>query len=72
MISAVKMSTVVESTQVLDCINSITLVFPYVTVQLSVPWGHISGKSWGNPAGTRVLAIHGLCFKFTSCIHQQL
>ncbi|XP_064405880.1 serine hydrolase-like protein isoform X2 [Halichondria panicea] len=30
-----------------------------VEIQLTVPWGHISGKSWGNPAGKHVLALHG-------------
>ena len=36
-----------------------TLIMVFLTVQLPVPWGHIAGKSWGDPAGRRVLAVHG-------------
>ena len=31
------------------------------TVSFPVPWGQISGKSWGNPDGRPVLALHGMC-----------
>ncbi len=37
----------------------LAIVVLLFAVQLSVPWGHISGKSWGDPTGTHVLAIHG-------------
>lgn len=28
-------------------------------VCLPVPWGHVSGKAWGDPANKPVLALHG-------------
>ena len=33
----------------------------WCTVSFPVPWGQISGKSWGNPDGRPVLALHGMC-----------
>jgi len=29
------------------------------TLLIPVPWGHISGKTYGNPNGQRVLVVHG-------------
>lgn len=33
---------------------------PIVAVTLPVPWGHVAGKAWGDPAGKPVLALHGM------------
>ena len=31
----------------------------FFSVKFSVPWGHIAGREWGDPAGKHVLALHG-------------
>ena len=28
-------------------------------IKLSVPWGHIAGKAWGDSSGSHVLVVHG-------------
>lgn len=32
----------------------------FIELQLPVPWGHISAKSWGSPTNKKILAVHGL------------
>ena len=32
---------------------------PAEEIRIPVPYGHISGKSWGPPSGQPILALHG-------------
>lgn len=40
---------------------TLTHIRSWYTVSFPVPWGQISGKSWGKPDGRPVLALHGMC-----------